>query len=111
MVADEQITTPDDGALKRLCNALAGRAAELDLSGNWPTEQLRLLGDAGVYRWFLPSEYGGFGWSEEQLAQGYMRLASACLTTTFILTQRSGAVRRIVDSENQFAQERLLPGL
>ncbi len=40
-----------------------------------------------------------------------MRLAAACLTTTFVLTQRSGAVKRIVDSENSAEQERLLPGL
>jgi alkylation response protein AidB-like acyl-CoA dehydrogenase len=40
-----------------------------------------------------------------------MRLAAACLTTTFILTQRSGAVRRIADGENQIAKERLLPSL
>jgi alkylation response protein AidB-like acyl-CoA dehydrogenase len=33
------------------------------------------------------------------------------LTTTFIITQRSGACRRIADSPNRDAKERLLPGL
>src|SRR5262249_48903271 len=66
---------------------------------------------AGVYRWFLPTSWGGFDWSEEDLALGYMRLAAACLTTTFILTQRSAALRRIVESENDAAKQQLLPGL
>ena len=107
----EQITSPDDAALDRLCQELASRAGALDTSGAWPAEQLRMLGEAGVYRWFLPRQWGGFEWNEADLLRGYMRLAAACLTTTFILTQRSGAVKRIVDSENAEAQKRLLPGL
>lgn len=105
------VQSPDDAALDRLCQELASHAGDLDVSGAWPAEQLRLLGDAGVYRWFLPRRWGGFEWNEVDLLRGYMRLAAACLTTTFILTQRSGAVKRIVDSENSGAQDRLLPGL
>src|SRR3954464_2101510 len=107
----EIITSPDDAALDRLCTLLAERAGELDLESNWPEEQLCLLGAAGVYRWFLPREWGGYEWSEQDLARGYMRLAAAGLTTTFILTQRSGAVRRIADGDNRSAKERLLPAL
>ena len=107
----EQVASPDDAALDRLCQELASRAGALDISGTWPAEQLRMLGEAGVYRWFLPRQWGGFEWNEADLLRGYMRLAAACLTTTFILTQRSGAVKRLVDSENTEAQKRLLPGL
>ncbi len=103
--------TPEGSALDLLCAELAARAGGLDVSGAWPEEQLRLLGEAGVYRWFLPRDLGGLDWNEQDLAHGYMRLAAACLTTTFILTQRSGAVRRIADCENQAVQQRLLPTL
>jgi alkylation response protein AidB-like acyl-CoA dehydrogenase len=107
----DQITSPGSESLVRLCDELVSRSSELDASGAWPAEQLRMLGEAGVYRWFLPREWGGFDWSEAELARGYTRLAAACLTTTFVLTQRSAAVRRIVECDNEIAKERLLSDL
>jgi alkylation response protein AidB-like acyl-CoA dehydrogenase len=107
----DRITTPDDPAFETLCDQLAAAADAVDVAGAWPKEQLRWLGEAGVYRWFVPRELGGIGWSEQDLVRGYLRLSAACLTTTFILTQRSGAVRRIVESENRAAKEKLLPAL
>jgi alkylation response protein AidB-like acyl-CoA dehydrogenase len=86
-------------------------AGDLDRTGHWPAEQLRLCGEAGVFEWFLEPKHGGQGWSAEDVARGYMALASACLTTTFILTQRTGACRRIAGCRNQPLKERWLPGL
>src|SRR5262245_47565195 len=105
------ITTPADPALDELCRELAARAEATDASGNWPTEQLALCADYGVYQWFLPRQWGGQGWGEVEIDQAYFRLAAACLTTTFVLTQRVAACRRIVDSDNQSAKAELLPGL
>src|SRR5262249_37897989 len=48
---------------------------------------------------------------DEQTVRGYLALASACLTTAFILTQRTGACRRIAGCANEGLKERLLPGL
>jgi alkylation response protein AidB-like acyl-CoA dehydrogenase len=107
----QPIAGPDDAELDRLCRQLADGAASIDLSGQWPAEQLQWLGAAGVYRWFMPRDWDGFEWTEADVVRGYMRLAAACLTTTFILTQRSAAVRRIVECDNQAAKETLLPGL
>ncbi|HEY2826794.1 MAG TPA: acyl-CoA dehydrogenase family protein [Pirellulales bacterium] len=107
----DSITRPDDPVLDQLCGQLSATAGELDIAGDWARQQLQLLGQAGVYRWFLPHEWGGFDWTEEALASGYMKLAAACLTTAFVLTQRSAAVRRIVESDNQTAKQRLLPAL
>ncbi|MCC7083868.1 MAG: acyl-CoA/acyl-ACP dehydrogenase [Pirellulales bacterium] len=111
MAQHHLIIAPEDPGFDDLCRRLAERANELDFSGQWPGEQLRELGKAGVYRWFVPTEWGGFGWSESQLVQGYIRLGAACLTTAFILTQRSGAVRRIVECSNETAKRELLPAL
>jgi butyryl-CoA dehydrogenase len=111
MAKRDQIFTPDDESLNRLCDELASGSAALDTSGQWPSGQLQMLGEAGVHRWFLPHRWGGFDWTEADLARGYVRLARACLTTTFILTQRSAAVRRILECENEIAKERLLPDL
>ncbi|HEY2759334.1 MAG TPA: acyl-CoA dehydrogenase family protein [Pirellulales bacterium] len=111
MTPFQPITAPDDAELDRLCRQLADGAGQIDLSGQWPADQLRWLGESGVYRWFMPRDSGGFEWTEADLVRGYMRLSAACLTTTFILTQRSAAVRRIVECDNAAAKLALLPSL
>jgi alkylation response protein AidB-like acyl-CoA dehydrogenase len=105
------IHSPDSSALDELCQQLSAKADELDVSGRWPSEQLRLCGEHGVFRWFLPPEWGGFGWSEADTIRGYLRLSDACLTTTFVITQRTGACRRILDGENEAMKARWLPSL
>jgi alkylation response protein AidB-like acyl-CoA dehydrogenase len=106
-----KLATANDPALPQLCSRLAELAIELDRSGQWPAEQLRLCGEAGVYRWFLEPQWGGSGWDEEQIVRGYSALAAACITTTFIITQRTGACRRIAGCANELLKQRLLPGL
>jgi alkylation response protein AidB-like acyl-CoA dehydrogenase len=105
------IRSPDDAQLERLCDQLAQLGGDLDCSERWPAEQLRLCGAAGVYSWFVPRHWGGQEWSDADITRGYLRLSAACLTTTFIITQRTGACLRISGSDNQQAKERLLPGL
>ena len=110
-MAKNKITSPDDPALAELCALLAERAVEMDRDGQWPAEQLRLCGEYGVFEWFIDPAWGGQGWSDEQIVRGYLALSAACLTTTFILTQRTGACRRIDGCENETLKQRLLPGL
>ena len=106
------IQHPDAPELDELCQKLAALADETDRTGTWPAEQLRLCGEYGVYRWFMPAAWGGYDWDESYVTQGYLRLAAACLTTTFIITQRTGACRRILTAEtNRPLQEQLLPAL
>jgi alkylation response protein AidB-like acyl-CoA dehydrogenase len=105
------ITSPDSPELAALCAHLADMAPHLDRDPHWPAEQLRLCGEAGVFEWFVDPAWGGQGWSEEQVVRGYLALGAACLTTTFILTQRTGATRRIAGSTNNTLKQRLLPGL
>lgn len=106
-----RITSPEDPALVELCAELAARAIDMDRTGKWPAEQLRLCGEFGVYEWFIDRAWGGQGWNEEQLVRGYLALSAACVTTAFILTQRTGACRRVEGSKNDTLHERLLPGL
>jgi len=111
MSTESIITSPDNSQLDDLCAQLAALGSDLELSGAWPEEQLRLCGEAGVFRWFLGTEHGGLGWSDLDVVRGYLRLSSACLTTTFIITQRTGACRRIAASDNAALHEQLLPEL
>jgi alkylation response protein AidB-like acyl-CoA dehydrogenase len=105
------ITSPDDAALAEFCAKLAAGAEALDASSDWPSEQLRLCGEYGVYQWFADRRWGGQAWDQESILRGYLAMSGACLTTTFILTQRDGACRRIETSGNDPLKERLLPGL
>lgn len=113
------ITSPDDPKLRILCGQIRDlsrfeRGLSTDAvsaSIGWPAEQLELLGNAGVYRWFIPESQGGLGWSSSEIVSGYIQLSAACLTTTFILTQRVAAIRRICVSQNVDLRDRLLPGL
>ncbi len=105
------ITAPDNSALDELCAELAQLSRETDISGDWPSEQLRLCGEYGVYEWFLEPQWGGQNWAEDAIVEGYLALSSACLTTTFIITQRTGACRRIAGSEKDSLKELLLPDL
>ncbi len=106
-----KITTPDDPALGALCEQLAERAGAIDATGDWPGDSLRLCGEAGVFRWFLDPTFGGLDWNSEQVVRGYLALASACVTTTFVITQRTGACRRIAEGENDDLKAKLLPPL
>ncbi len=107
----DRIQIPDEPALAVLCERLAELAVEMDRNGEWPTEQLRMCGEAGVFGWFLDPMWDGSGWNEEQIVRGYLALSAACITTTFVLTQRTGACRRIEGCQNEALKQRLLPGL
>lgn len=105
------VRSPDSPLLDTLCRELAAHADALDMSGAWPAEQLDLCGRCGVFQWFLPATWGGQGWSDADVVRGYLRLSAACLTTTFVITQRTGACRRILASDNQELKERLASDL
>lgn len=102
-----KIYSPDDAQLQELC----GQLRELSASSGdrWPSEQLRLCGEYGVYEWFLPHSVGGQQWNERQIVAGYLELSASCLTTTFIITQYMGACRRIAASKSAGLADRLLP--
>jgi alkylation response protein AidB-like acyl-CoA dehydrogenase len=105
------IASPEDPKLAALCRVLQSHAAEVDAANVWPAAQLAACAEQGVYRWGLPHEHGGLGWSEADLARGLLKLAASCLTTTFLLTQPAGCLRRLLDSPNHLLRERYLEPL
>lgn len=111
MNTNRQVASPSDPALDVLCDQLSSLAGELDRSEVWPAEQLRLCGEAGVFAWFAERHRGGLEWTDAEITRGYLRLGAACLTTAFIITQRTGAYQRIAGSDNERIKERLLPDL
>jgi alkylation response protein AidB-like acyl-CoA dehydrogenase len=101
------ITTPESLNLDLLCESL--RKSESDT--RWPGECLAECARAGFFRWFTPETFGGFGWTSSEIAQGYLKLSAADLTTTFILTQRVAALKRIVGCDNGSMKATLIPEL
>src|SRR5947208_2599002 len=81
--------------------ALTAQGNAADAVPQWPAASWQALRDTGALAWCVPQEYGGRGLAGSELLDGYERLAGACLTTCFILSQRDAACRRIRDSGNE----------
>lgn len=110
-VAIKTMTAPQLDSLEETLVGLRTLSASLEDDGGWVDRQLQLLAEADVLGWIIPSDYGGSGIDQVTLGAGYERLASACLTTAFVLTQRNAAIQRIVQSSNTAIQQELLPAL
>lgn len=95
--------SPDcqDPELASACQVLEAHAEAVSLGEAWPGLQFEALRRAGVFRWFVPVRFGGDERGPAETASGFVQLASACLTTTFVLTQLAAAIRRIVGSSNE----------
>src|SRR5947209_9108060 len=96
-------------AFEDLLRELAAGAQAADAEPAWPARSWQLLRHAGVLAWAIAPEYGGQGRHGIDLLEGYERLAGACLTTCFILSQRDAACRRIRDSGHEDLCRELLP--
>jgi len=108
MPVRQAVTVPRGDAMDALCEQLRRWSSRWTGVDGWPAEALKLCGQSGVYRWFLPAEVGGYGWDEADQVSGYLRLAEADLTTTFVITQYMGALRRIAGSRNRVVTDRYL---
>ncbi len=97
--------------MRELLDKLADLSGGLDARQEWPASQFSLLAQQGILGWVVPREYGGSSVGEQELLAGYVKLAEACLTTTFVLTQRNGACQRIAASQNDWLKSELLPKL
>ncbi len=109
MIPNDPTTLGDD--IPGLCERLIEHQAELEQPGVWPDAQLRWLSHADVLRWTVPAEFGGRAISRSELAFGYETLGAACLTTTFVLTQRNAAIARVGLSDNESLKAALLKSL
>ena len=101
----------DSDSFRTLLDELRERSGSLNEPEAWPSEQLRLMSEAGVLGWLVPAEFGGSEISDAELVSGYEQLAASCLASTFVLTQRNAAIQRIVRSENEQLKSDILPEL
>ncbi|WP_237225610.1 acyl-CoA dehydrogenase family protein [Rubinisphaera sp. JC750] len=89
-----------------------GESARLtDQEAVWPAEQLKAVQTSSISRWGIPEILGGEDAGREQTARFYLDCSAACLTTSFVMSQRNAAVSRLVASGNEDAKQLILPGL
>ncbi len=97
--------------LAPLLSTLRRLSPRLEEDLDWPAPQLQAMSEQGVLGWVVPEEYGGANISSAELVDGYDHLASACLLSTFVLTQQNGAAQRIAGSTNESLKAELLPAI
>jgi len=92
-------------------DALLTTVSELSQRENseplWPAEAWEALKRADVLSWNVPGEFGGAELNSVEMTYGYTKLAEACLTTTFVLTQFNAACQRINWSEDAELKSRI----
>jgi alkylation response protein AidB-like acyl-CoA dehydrogenase len=97
--------------LDEALSILATHASAADGDPVWPSASWEALRQSGILSWCIPRAYGGAGLEGIELLNRYERVASACLTASFILSQRDAACRRLRDSGNERLRRLLLPSL
>lgn len=109
---DSTIASYDSGNFVPLvCDPLSAASADLEHPDAWPERQIEHVARCGFFRWLVPVELGGLGWSEADILRAYLGLSGTCLTTTFVLTQLAGAVRRLATAENSALRDAWLDPL
>ena len=94
-------------ALNELCDRLAkSQVDQIPL-----VVRLKWCVEAGVFRWFIPQEHGGWGWDDAAQLDGYLSLSQADMTTAFVLTQWNAACKRLMVSHNTELTSQWLPGM
>lgn len=92
-----------------LCDRLAAGADAADRLPDWPSA-LADLRSNDILAGPVATEYGGRGWGPIELLRTAEAVATHCLTTAFILSQRDAAVRQLAKGPPHL-RKRYLPGL
>ena len=85
------------GALRRVVEeVIAPGAAGVDTAGEFPREQVRALGEAGILALTVPAEFGGGGAGPREAADVVRELGAACGSTAMIVTMHYAATAALV---------------
>ncbi len=95
-IKPERFSAEFDALLLTILNYAQGSDSEY----LWPAKSWDALQQAGVLSWNVPREFGGAELNSVEMTYGYTRLAEACLTSTFVLTQFNAACQRLNWSED-----------
>jgi acyl-CoA dehydrogenase len=83
-------------AFQEALSAAAQHADEVDRNAQFPSETIDALRAAGAMSWLVPREYGGAGFSVEEVAVGVFELSRRCAASGMILAMHQIQVACIV---------------
>lgn len=81
-----------DALLRVIDEVVAPRATEVDVSGEFPREQVRALGAAGLLALTVPADLGGGGAGLREAAEVIRELGYVCGSTAMVVTMHYAAV-------------------
>lgn len=90
---------------------VAPRAAEIDVTGEFPWDMKELLAQQDIFAMPFPEEYGGLGSSELSILMVIEELAKACATTSLLLcVQQLGSLPILLAGTDE-QKKRFIPQL
>jgi len=89
---------------------LSAGAERADQRVDWPAASWAVLRESGILRRSIPTEYRGNGLKPVELLEGMEQIASRCLTTAFVLSQREAAIRHLIKGPEHL-RRRYLPAV
>jgi alkylation response protein AidB-like acyl-CoA dehydrogenase len=90
---------------------VAPRAAEIDVTGEFPWDMKELLAQQDIFAMPFPEEYGGLGSSELSILMVIEELAKACATTSLLLcVQQLGSLPILLAGTDE-QKQRFIPKL
>lgn len=84
-------------------------AKKIDLTAEFPSENLLALKESGFMGLNVPTQYGGFGLGINEVAEVSKLFANDCLSTAIIWGMHCQQVATIVDNANESFKNEFLP--
>lgn len=105
--SDDQALGDEVGRYARA--VLAARAAELDLSGSFPAQNIRELSELGVLGVNIPAEYGGVGATALGIALVMENMTAGCAATASAVGAHYLATDALLIGGSESQKQRFLP--
>ncbi len=97
--------------IKSLTPQMEEMAAEIDREGRFPTENYKLLIDAGLNALCIPEEWGGSGANSLTYNMALAELGKACASTALTWNMHQTCVSLFFDLANDEQKKRVLPDI
>ena len=85
------------------------RAEELDITAEFPTDNINAINELGLNTMFIPEAYGGVGLSIAVYLECVREISKACASTGITWATNYHAIKPLIEFGSEEQKERLLP--